>query len=152
MGARVQGPDGQMVALQMGSYGVGVSRLAGAIIEASHDAAGVIWPVPVAPFEAGLINLKAGDAATDAACNDVYGKLRTAGIDVLMDDTDERAGGKFATMDLIGLPYQLIIGPKGVKSGEAELKDRRTGNRETLPIEAATAKLIDAVTSQRLLA
>ena len=109
-------------------------------------------PVPVAPFEAGLINLKAGDAATDAACNDVYGKLRTAGIDVLMDDTDERAGGKFATMDLIGLPYQLIIGPKGVKSGEAELKDRRTGDRETLSIEAATAKLIDAVTSQRLLA
>ncbi len=152
MGARVQGPDGQMVTLQMGSYGVGVSRLAGAIIEASHDAAGVIWPVPVAPFEAGLINLKAGDAATDAACGDAYAKLRTAGIDVLMDDTDERAGGKFATMDLIGLPYQLIIGPKGVKSGEAELKDRRSGNRETLPIEAATAKLIDAVTSQRVLA
>ncbi len=152
MGARVQGPDGQMVTLQMGSYGVGVSRLAGAIIEASHDAAGVIWPVPVAPFEAGLINLKAGDAATDAACADAYAKLRSAGIDVLMDDTDERAGGKFATMDLIGLPYQLIIGPKGVKAGEAELKDRRSGNRETLPIEAAIAKLVEAVTSQRVLA
>ena len=152
MGARVQGPDGQMVTLQMGSYGVGVSRLAGAIIEASHDANGIVWPVPVAPFEAGLINLKAGDAATDAACGDVYAKLRSAGIDVLMDDTDERAGGKFATMDLIGLPYQLIIGPKGVKAGEAELKDRRSGNRETLPIEAATAKLVEAVTSQRVLA
>ncbi len=151
MGARVQGPDGQMVTLQMGSYGVGVSRLAGAIIEASHDAAGVIWPVPVAPFEAGLINLKAGDAATDAACGDVYGQLQKAGIDVLMDDTDERAGGKFATMDLIGLPYQLIIGPKGVKAGEAELKDRRSGERETLPMAAATAKLIDAVTKQRVL-
>lgn len=152
MGARVQGPDGQMVTLQMGSYGVGVSRLAGAIIEANHDAAGVIWPVPVAPFEAGLINLKAGDSATDAACLDVYGKLRSAGIDVLLDDTDERAGGKFATMDLIGLPHQLIIGPKGVKAGEAELKDRRSGARETLTIEAATAKLIDAVTRQRMLA
>jgi prolyl-tRNA synthetase len=152
MGARVQGPDGQMVTLQMGSYGVGVSRLAGAIIEASHDANGIVWPVPVAPFEAGLINLKAGDAATDAACGDVYAKLRSAGIDVLMDDTDERAGGKFATMDLIGLPYQLIIGPKGVKAGEAELKDRRSGNRETLPIEVATAKLVEAVKSQRVLA
>jgi prolyl-tRNA synthetase len=136
----------------MGSYGVGVSRLAGAIIEASHDANGIVWPVPVAPFEAGLINLKAGDAATDAACGDVYAKLRSAGIDVLMDDTDERAGGKFATMDLIGLPYQLIIGPKGVKAGEAELKDRRSGNRETLPIEVATAKLVEAVKSQRVLA
>jgi prolyl-tRNA synthetase len=152
MGARVQGPDGQMVTLQMGSYGVGVSRLAGAIIEANHDAAGVIWPVPVAPFEAGIINLKAGDAATDQACAAAYAKLKAAGIDVLLDDTDERAGGKFATMDLIGLPYQLIIGPKGVKAGEAELKDRRSGDRQTLPIEAATAKLIDAVTGQRMLA
>ena len=152
MGARVQGPDGQMVTLQMGSYGVGVSRLAGAIIEASHDAAGVVWPVPVAPFEAGLINLKAGDAATDAACEGVYQKLQAAGLDVLMDDTDERAGGKFATMDLIGLPYQLTIGPKGVKAGEAELKDRRTGSKETLPIETATTKLIETVLKQRVLA
>ena len=102
----------------MGSYGVGVSRLVGAIIEASHDAAGCIWPVPVAPFEAGLLNLKSGDAATDAACGDLYAKLKAAGIDVLYDDTDERAGGKFATADLIGLPYQLIVGPKGVKAGE----------------------------------
>ena len=152
MGARVQGADGQMVTLQMGSYGVGVSRLAGAIIEASHDDSGIIWPVPVAPFEAGLINLKAGDAGTDSACADIYGKLQNAGIEVLMDDTSERPGGKFATMDLIGLPYQLIVGPKGLKNGEAELKDRRTGERDTLPLEAATAKLIETVTRQRELA
>jgi prolyl-tRNA synthetase len=152
MQARVQGPDGRMVTLQMGSYGVGVSRLAGAIIEANHDAAGVIWPVPVAPFEAGVINLKAGDAVTDAACEEIYTKLVNAGIDVLLDDTDERAGGKFATMDLIGLPYQIILGPKGVKAGEAEFKDRRSGSRDTMPVEAAVAKLIEAVQGRRLLA
>jgi prolyl-tRNA synthetase len=152
MGARVQGADGQMITLQMGSYGVGVSRLAGAIIEASHDSGGIVWPVPVAPFEVALINLKAGNADTDGVCADLYGKLQAAGIDVLYDDTDASVGGKFATMDLIGLPYQLIIGPKGVKAGEAELKDRKSGERETLPIEAALSKVIEAVKSQRVLA
>jgi prolyl-tRNA synthetase len=152
MGARVQGADGQMITLQMGSYGVGVSRLAGAIIEASHDSGGIVWPVPVAPFEVALINLKAGNADTDGVCADHYGKLQAAGIDVLYDDTDASVGGKFATMDLIGLPYQLIIGPKGVKAGEAELKDRKSGERETLPIEAALSKVIEAVKSQRVLA
>jgi prolyl-tRNA synthetase len=152
MGARVQGPEGKMVTLQMGSYGVGVSRLTGAIIEASHDASGIIWPVPVAPFEVGLINLKSGDAETDAACAGLYEKLRNAGIDVLYDDTDERAGGKFATMDLIGLPYQLIVGPKGVKAGEAEVKDRKSGAKQTLSLDAALAHIVENVTSQRVLA
>jgi prolyl-tRNA synthetase len=151
MGARVQGPDGAMITLQMGSYGIGVSRLAGAIIEASHDANGIIWPVPAAPFEVGLINLKAGDKDTAGACNDLYGKLQAAGIEVLYDDTDERAGGKFATMDLIGVPYQLIVGPKGVKTGEAELKVRKTGARETLSFDAALKKVIHAVESERIL-
>jgi prolyl-tRNA synthetase len=151
MGARVQGPDGGMITLQMGSYGIGVSRLAGAIIEASHDANGIIWPVPAAPFEVGLINLKAGDKDTAGACNDLYGKLQAAGIEVLYDDTDERAGGKFATMDLIGVPYQLIVGPKGVKTGEAELKVRKTGARETLSFDAALNKVIHAVESERIL-
>ncbi len=152
MGARVQGPDGKMVTLQMGSYGVGVSRLTGAIIEASHDASGIIWPVPVAPFEVGLINLKSGDADTDATCAGLYEKLRNAGIDVLYDDTDERAGGKFATMDLIGLPYQLIVGPKGVKAGEAEVKDRKSGAKQTLGLDVALAYVIESVTTQRVLA
>jgi prolyl-tRNA synthetase len=151
MGARVQGPDGAMITLQMGSYGIGVSRLAGAIIEASHDANGIIWPVPAAPFEVGLINLKAGDKDTAGACNDLYGKLQAAGIEVLYDDTDERAGGKFATMDLIGVPYQLIVGPKGVKTGEAELKVRKTGARETLSFDVALKKVIHAVESERIL-
>jgi prolyl-tRNA synthetase len=152
MGAKVQGPDGNMITLQMGSYGVGISRLAGAIIEASHDEAGIVWPVPVAPFEVALVNLKAGDAATDAAAGGLYGKLRAAGIEVLLDDTDERAGAKFATMDLIGLPYQLIVGPKGLKQGEVEVKDRKTGARATLSPEAALEHLIGTIESQRVLA
>jgi prolyl-tRNA synthetase len=152
MGAKVQGADGNMITLQMGSYGVGISRLAGAIIEASHDEAGIIWPVPVAPFEVALINLKAGDAATDEAAAGLYAKLGAAGIEVLLDDTDERAGAKFATMDLVGIPYQLIVGPKGLKQGEVEVKDRKTGARETLAPEAAVARLIDAVKSRRVLA
>jgi prolyl-tRNA synthetase len=149
MGCKVQGPDGQLITLQMGSYGVGVSRLAGAIIEASHDAAGIIWPTAVAPFEVGIVNLKAGDGATDAASANLYEKLTAAGVDVLLDDTDERAGGKFATMDLIGLPYQLIVGPKGVKTGEVEVKHRRSGARETLSFDAALARLVDGVTADK---
>jgi prolyl-tRNA synthetase len=152
MGARVQGPDGAMITLQMGSYGVGVSRLVGAIIEASHDANGIIWPVPAAPFEVALINLKAGNAETDRISADLYSKLRGAGIDVLFDDTSDSVGAKFATMDLIGIPYQLIIGPKGVKSGEAEFKNRRTGAREMLSFEAALTKSIDTIKSERILA
>ena len=152
MGCRVQGPDGSKITLQMGSYGVGVSRLAGAIIEACHDPAGIVWPIPVAPFEVGLINLKAGDAATDEACRAIETQLATAGIEVLHDDTDERAGAKFATMDLIGVPYQLIVGPKGLKGGEIELKHRRSGERETLSLDAGVARAINLVTSQRLLA
>jgi prolyl-tRNA synthetase len=152
MGCRVQGPDGGMVNVQMGSYGVGVSRLVGAIIEASHDASGIVWPVPVAPFEVGLINLKAGDKDTDRACADVYGKLTRAGISVLYDDTNERAGGKFATMDLIGLPFQLIVGPKGLKAGEVELKERKSGERMNLSPEAAVKRLTELVSARRVLA
>ena len=111
-----------------------------------------IWPVPVAPFEVGLINLKAGDKDTDAAAQSLYDKLQASGIDVLYDDTDERAGAKFATMDLIGLPYQLIVGPKGVKAGEAEVKNRRTGVRETMPMEAALNHTIAAIGAERILA
>jgi prolyl-tRNA synthetase len=152
MNCRVQGPDGAMITAQMGSYGVGVSRLLGAIIEASHDANGIIWPVPVAPFEVGLINLKAGDKETDKACADLYQKLTHAGVTVLLDDTDERAGGKFAAMDLIGLPFQLIVGPKGVKSGEVEIKERRSGERQTLAPDAALRRLIDLLAARRYLA
>jgi prolyl-tRNA synthetase len=151
MGAKVQGPDGNMVTPQMGSYGVGVSRLAGAIIEASHDEAGIVWPVSVAPFEVAIINLKAGDKATDEAATAIYQKLGQAGIEVLLDDTDERAGAKFATMDLIGLPFQLIVGPRGLKQGEVEVKDRKTGERVSLSPEAAVNRLIASIESQRSL-
>jgi prolyl-tRNA synthetase len=152
MGCRVQGADGANVMVQSGSYGIGVSRLVGAIIEASHDAAGIVWPVPVAPFEVGLVNLKAGDKDTDMACSDIYGKLQRAGLSVLYDDTDDRAGAKFASMDLIGLPFQLIVGPKGLKSGEIELKERKSGERVNLSADAAVKRLVELVSARRVLA
>jgi prolyl-tRNA synthetase len=141
MGAVVAGPGGEQITLEMGSYGIGVSRLVGGIIEASHDENGIIWPMSVAPFHVGLINLKVGDADCDRACDDLYGKLQAAGLDVLLDDRDERAGAKFATMDLIGLPWQLTVGPRGLKSGVVEIKNRKTGEKEELSVEAALNKL-----------
>ena len=141
-GATVMGADGVEVPVEMGSYGIGVSRLVGTIIEASHDDDGIIWPASVAPFLVGLINLKVGDAACDEAVDNIYGKLRCAGVDVLLDDSDGRAGGKFATMDLIGLPWQMIVGPRGLKSGVVEVKERASGERQELSIEAAIATLI----------
>ena len=142
MGATVSDANGAQVAVEMGSYGIGVSRLVGAIIEASHDDDGIIWPEAVAPFKVGLINLKAGDAACDTACDALYDKLRDAGCEVLYDDRDGRAGVKFATMDLIGLPWQLVVGPRGVKAGTVELKRRDGGARQELSADAALAKLI----------
>jgi len=139
MGATVMNADGKEVPVEMGSYGIGVSRLVGAIIEASHDDDGIIWPVSVAPFHVGLINLKAGDSACDGAAGEIYQKLSAAGVDVLLDDTDGRAGGKFATLDLIGLPWQIIVGPRGVKAGVVEVKERRTGDRQEISIDAAIA-------------
>ena len=143
MGAKVAGPDGTDVTVEMGSYGIGVSRLMGAIIEASHDDAGIVWPESVAPFDLGLINLKSGDSATDGACSKIYAALTAAGRDILYDDTDERAGTKFASMDLIGLPWQVIVGPKGVANGEVEVKNRRTGERETLSVDAAIKRFAE---------
>ena len=137
MGAMVMNADGIEVPVEMGSYGIGVSRLVGAIIEASHDDDGIIWPAAVAPFHVGLINLKVGDNACDAAAGEIYKKLRNAGVDVLLDDTEGRAGGKFATLDLIGLPWQMIVGPRGVKSEVVEVKDRRTGQRQEFSVDAA---------------
>ena len=141
MNCRIQGPDGALVAPHCGSYGIGVSRLVGAIIEASHDEAGIIWPEAVAPYKIGLINLKSGDAATDAACNELYEKMRNAGVEVLYDDTDERAGAKFSTMDLIGIPWQVIVGPKGIAQGEFEIKNRASGERFTASPDAVLTRM-----------
>ena len=144
MGAKVAGPDGVEKPVHMGSYGVGVSRLVAGIIEASHDEAGIVWPDQVAPFNVGIINMKVGDAAVDGACNELYQRLTKSGLDVLLDDVDGRAGGKFATMDLIGLPWQIIVGPKGLAEGKVEVKRRATGERELMTPDAAVAKLIGA--------
>jgi len=142
MKAFVTGPDGKETPVHMGSYGIGPSRLAAAIIEAGHDDAGIIWPDAVAPFRVGLVNLKPGDAAVDAACEDLYAKLTGQGIDVLYDDTDERAGSKFATMELIGLPWRLVVGPKGLAAGTVELKRRSGGAAEQLSPDSALAAII----------
>jgi prolyl-tRNA synthetase len=142
MGANVMGPDGREHPVHMGSYGIGPTRLVPAIIEASHDENGIIWPKSVAPFEVGIINMKAGDEACDAACEKIYAELMKAGFDVVLDDRDERAGGKFATADLIGIPEQIVVGPRGLKTGEVELKNRKSGERVSLTIEAVLNKLI----------
>jgi prolyl-tRNA synthetase len=141
MGLSVQGQDGKPVTPQMGSYGVGVSRLVGAVIEACHDEDGIVWPEAIAPFKVGLINLRSGDAACDVAADDLYAKLQRAGIETLYDDRDERGGAKFAGMDLIGIPWQLVVGPKGVSAGIVELKHRKTGERHELSVDAALEKL-----------
>ncbi len=143
MKAVVNGPEGE-ITVHMGSYGVGVSRLLGAIIEASHDEAGIIWPESVAPFDVGLINLRVGDAACDAACDKAYKVLTAAGREVLYDDRDDRPGAKFASMDLIGIPWQLIIGPKGLAEGKVELKNRATGERTTADFDEVLAQLTKA--------
>ena len=135
MGALSTGPDGEAVALEMGSYGIGVSRLVGALIEANHDDAGIIWPQSVAPFHVGLINLRPADARCREAADDLYGKFLAAGVEVLYDDRDESPGAKFATMDLIGLPDQLVIGPRGLAAGTVEIKHRRSGERRDVSVE-----------------
>jgi prolyl-tRNA synthetase len=141
MKAAVQTPDGKNELVHMGSYGIGPTRLVAAIIEASHDDAGIIWPEAIAPFKAGILNLKQGDGMTDAACEKLYQALTAKGIDVLYDDTDERAGAKFATADLIGVPYQILVGPKGLAEGKVELKMRAGGAREMVTPEDAVARL-----------
>ena len=143
MGAKVAMPDGSEQPVIMGSYGIGVSRLIGAIIEASHDDAGIIWPESVTPFGAGIVSLRPDDAVVSAACEDAYAKLVAAGKDPLYDDTAARPGAKFASMDLIGLPWQIIIGPKGLADGVVELKRRSTGEKELVSLESAIARVTE---------
>jgi prolyl-tRNA synthetase len=144
LGAVVTDAAGASVPLEMGSYGIGVSRLVGAIIEASHDDAGIVWPEPVAPFDVALVNLKVGDKACDTACETLYAKLTKAGRDVLYDDRDERAGVKLADMDLIGIPYQVVVGPRGAAAGNAEVKTRRGGAKQEMPLDAVLNRLAGA--------
>ncbi|MGB3447037.1 MAG: proline--tRNA ligase [Xanthobacteraceae bacterium] len=141
MKALVAGPDGAETPIHGGSYGVGVSRLVGAIIEACHDDAGIKWPEAVAPFRVALLNLKQGASETDAACEQLYRDLAAKGVDVLYDDTDQRPGGKFATADLIGIPWQVMVGPRSLADGKVELKQRSNGERELLSLADAVARL-----------
>jgi prolyl-tRNA synthetase len=141
MNATVQGPDGKPVPVHMGSYGIGPSRVVAAIIEASHDEAGIKWPEAVAPFTVSLMNLKQGDSACDAACETLYRDFAAKGVDVLYDDRDDRPGAKFATADLIGIPYQVMIGPRSLAEGKVELKLRATGARELLAAGDVVARI-----------
>ncbi|MEJ5216740.1 proline--tRNA ligase [Cognatishimia sp. D5M38] len=150
MNATVQGPDGKNVEVHMGSHGIGVSRLLGAIIEASHDDKGIIWPEGVTPFHVGIVNLKQGDEEADAACDALYKSLTAVGLEPLYDDRKERAGGKFATMDLIGLPWRITVGPRGLKNGVVELTSRRTGESEEITPEAAVAKIVEIYADHRV--
>jgi prolyl-tRNA synthetase len=143
MGLKVSGPDGQMITPMMGSYGVGVSRLVGAIIEASHDDAGIIWPDSVAPWKVGLVTMRQDDEPTVAAAEELYASLQLAGVETAYDDRDDRGGAKLATMDLIGLPWQLIVGPRGIASGTVELKRRSSGERHELSVESALARITE---------
>jgi prolyl-tRNA synthetase len=138
MGLTVQGADGQVVVPEMGSYGIGVSRLVGAIIEANHDEAGIRWPDAVAPFAAAVLNLKAGDAACDALSERLYAALGDAAV---YDDRADRAGAKFADADLMGHPWQVIVGPRGAAANRVELKRRMTGERHEVSPEDALAKI-----------
>ncbi|MCK5575139.1 MAG: proline--tRNA ligase, partial [Sphingomonadales bacterium] len=140
MGATVQNSDGEIVTVQMGSYGIGVSRLVGGIIEASHDDNGIIWPESVAPYDFGIINMRVDNEECTSLCDRLYAEMQAAGKDVLYDDRNERGGAKFSNMDLIGVPWQVIIGPKGVEKGVVELKNRKTGEREDVPVDAFLAR------------
>ncbi|MZR14438.1 proline--tRNA ligase [Maritimibacter sp. DP07] len=141
MGATVTDREGNQVPVHMGSHGIGVSRLVGALIEANHDDKGIIWPEGVTPFHCGIVNVKQGDAEADAACEDLYKALSAAGLEPLYDDREDRAGAKFATMDLIGLPWRITVGPRGLKNGVVEVTSRRTGESEELAPEAAVARI-----------
>jgi prolyl-tRNA synthetase len=141
LNAAVDNGEGGKVNVHMGSHGIGVSRLLGAIIEASHDDKGIIWPEGVTPFHVGILNMRSGDDACDAACEDLYKKFIAAGLDPLYDDRDERAGAKFGTMDMIGLPWRITIGPRGIKNGVVEVTSRRTGESEEMPAADAIAKI-----------
>jgi len=143
LGATVDDGKGAQVPVHMGSHGIGVSRLLGAIIEASHDENGIIWPEGVTPYHAGIVNLKQGDEEADAACQALYDSLTALGLEPLYDDRSERAGAKFATMDMIGLPWRITVGPRGLKNGVVELTSRKTGVSEELPPEQAIARLAE---------
>lgn len=148
LGALVTDDQGNKVPVHMGSHGIGVSRLVGAIIEASHDDKGIIWPEGVTPFHCGIVNLKQGDDETDAACDTLYAGLEALGLEPLYDDRKERAGGKFATMDLIGLPWRITVGPRGLKNGVVEVTSRKTGESEELPIEQALSRIASIYAAQ----
>ena len=143
MGATVSGPDGKAVPVHMGSYGIGVSRLVGGIIEASHDDKGIIWPDAVAPFGVAIVNLKPGDAVCDAEAERLYEKFDNAGLEPLLDDRNDRPGAKMASMDLIGIPWQIVVGPRGMENNMVEVKRRKTDETAEMSPDSAVTKILN---------
>ena len=141
MGATVTGADGKEVPVQMGSYGIGVSRLVGALIEAFHDDKGIVWPKSVAPFDVGIVQVRSEDGDVQSMSQSLIARLDNAGMSYLLDDRDERPGAKFATMELIGLPWQVTIGPRGAKNDQVELKNRMNGEMHELDLDELMARL-----------
>jgi prolyl-tRNA synthetase len=145
MNAKVTGNDGKDIYPQMGSYGIGVSRLVAAIIESSHDENGIIWPDSVAPFKAVVINVKIGNEDSDRECEKLYEQLKQNNIDALYDDRKVGLGQKFAVADLIGVPKQIVIGPNSIKNGKAEIKDRKTGEKTEVDLD----KILNYLTASK---
>ena len=143
MGATVSGPDGKPVPVHMGSYGIGVSRLVGGIIEASHDDKGIIWPDAVAPFGVAIVNLKPGDALCDGEADRLYQQFDNAGLEPLLDDRNDRPGAKMASMDLIGIPWQIVVGPRGMENNMVEVKRRKTGETAEMSPDSAVTKILN---------
>ena len=136
--ASVTNNEGKKIYPLMGSYGIGVSRLIAAIIEANNDKNGIIWPEEITPFDIHLVNLKPENEECKKICDDLYQKLK-ATKDVLYDDISAGIGVKLSNADLIGIPTQIIIGPKSIKEGHAEVKNRRSGKKENVKIEEVRA-------------
>ena len=134
LGANIIDDTGANVPVHMGSYGIGVSRLLGAIIEAHHDDKGIIWPSAIAPFQLGIVNVKPADTETSAAAETLIEAANNAGIEVLYDDRDQRAGVKFAEMELLGIPWRVVVSPKALEAGSFEVTERKTGQSHQMAL------------------
>jgi prolyl-tRNA synthetase len=149
MGARVLDQNGKAVPVVMGSYGIGLERNLAAIVEASYDEAGIVWPVNVAPFEVVVSVIKPKDVNCLEAAKRIYEALLESQIDVILDDRDERPGVKFKDADLVGIPYRVTVGPKGLENGVVELRSRRTGDTRDLEVAHAAVTIAEFVLDER---
>ncbi len=145
MNAFVSDAKGNNIPVYMGSYGIGISRLVSAIIEVYHDDKGILWPTSIAPFQIGIINLGKNDEECLQASEKIYNELKENNFDIIYDDRDESVGKKYADMDLIGVPFQIIIGPRDLKRNNCELKDRKNDNKVCIDIKNVVTELSNRI-------